>query len=169
MASIDESRDQLIAALAAWDYGPAYPVAYTGVKAPAIVTASPADLIDNFVTYTRDQGTSAIVSVELVDVLDTHRSLGDHFGPGAGGLQRYGTRVDLVYSIECWADQQAGGSDLVQKLAGQVEGCVFYNKVRLTSYRHLVTRSGREAYEDRASLWRCGILVYGDGVASYDA
>lgn len=169
MASIDEARSQLITALANWDWSSAYAPGYTGTKAPVIVPASPPDIIQNFVTYVRDQQTSAIVSVDLVDVLDMHRSLGDHYGPGANGLQRYGTRVDLVFNIEAWADQAAGGPDLVQKLAGQVEGCCFYNKVRLSAYRHLVTRSGREAYEDRASLWRCGVLVYGDGVASYDA
>lgn len=169
MGAIDEARGQLMTALSNWDWSSAYPAPYTGTKAPVLVVASPADVMQNFTTYIRDQQTNAIVSVELVDIMDIHRSLGDHFGPGTGQLQRFGTRVDLVFNVECWADQQAGGSDLVQKLAGQVEGCAFYNKVRLPAYRHLITRSGREAYEDRPQLWRCGVLIYGDGIASYDA
>jgi hypothetical protein len=167
--AIEEARAELIGALYNWDFSPAYPTGYAGTKAPVLVNASPEDIIQNFITYTKDQQTKAIISVELVDIMDTHRALGDHLGPGAGNLQRYGTRVDLTFNVECWADQQSGGSDLVQKLASQVEGCAFYNKVRLTAYRHLITRSGREAYEDRVQLWRCGVLVYGDGVASYDA
>jgi hypothetical protein len=169
MAAVDEARAQLIAALAAWDYSSAYPNAYTDPKAPIIVPASPPDILANITTYRRDQQTSAILSVALLDISDTFRTLGDHLGPGAGQLQRYGTRVDLAFTVIAWADQQAGGPDLCQKLAGQVEGCVFYNRARLLSYRHLRSRGGHETYEDRPGLWTCDVTVIGDGVASYDA
>ncbi len=169
MAAIDEARTQLMAAFAAWDWSPAYPSGYTDPKAPLVVPANPNDIIPNLVTFRRDQQTRAILSVALLDVDDTFRTLGDHLGPGAGQLQRFGTRVNLAFLCICWADQQAGGSDICQKLAGQVEGCVFYNRVRLAAYRHLRTHSGHEAFEDRSQLWRCDLVVMGDGVASYDA
>lgn len=169
MGAIDESRSQLIQALADWDWSSCYPGGYTDPKAPIIVPANPNDIMANIVAYRRDQMTSAILSVHLIDLNDSFRTLGDHLGPGAGQTQRYGTRVELAFLLGCWADQQAGGSDLCQKLAGQVEGCVFYNRVRLAAYRHLRARSGHEVFEDRPQLWHCDVVVTGDGIASYDA
>lgn len=173
MGAVDETFTQLAGALKTWDFTPAFPSAFItagGKKSVQIVSGWPMDIIDNMQTESNNGSmTQAILSL-FIHGDDEIRALGDHFGPGAGQLQRFGTRWSFVAVTTCWADQQMGGADTVTKLAGQVYGCYFFNRTRLTVVKLTrVASTSREAYQEREQLWRYDLTAEGYAVVSYDA
>lgn len=170
MALFDEARIQLRDAFSQWDFSSCFPTdaTYTNPKGVVIVRGWPYDILDNILAETNGQMTQPIISIEIGHSMDTFRSLGGVMGGAAPGFTRIGTRVNLSYIVGCWADEQLGGSDMTEALAGQVQGCCFYNRSRLAAFRNLKTTTSREAFEDRPQLWRVDITVEGDAVVSYD-
>jgi len=138
------------------------------IKAPLIVQGWPYDIIDNILSETAGLMTQPIISVVSAPTTEIFRTLGDHVGPGVGGKQRFGRRISVTFSCVCWADEQMGAGDMVEKLAGQLQGCVMANTKSLAAYRALAAEALSEAYRDRHSLWRYDLAVHGFGIASYD-
>ncbi len=169
---IDMTYDQLSKALKAWDFTPAYPAAFLalgGDKSVLTVPGWPYDIIENMITESNGVMTRAVCSI-IINGDDEPRALGDHLGPGAGSLQRFGTRWVFTARISAWADQAMGGADTVTKMFGQVYGCFFFNRMRLSIVKLTKVASGtREAFQDREQLWRYDTLVDGYAVMNYDA
>ena len=148
----------------------AYTAGYTGAKNVMILPSGwTFDVIDNILAETNGIMTKPILTLTEVEPLLQIRTLGDHYGPGAGGLQRYGRRIDATISIGCWADRRLGGYNMCKRLASQVQGAVFINRVSLPAFRDLEIVRVLPAYEMKAGTWRADVVVKGLAVMSYDA
>lgn len=174
MAAFDEARSQLVTAIASWDFSPAFPAGYTGAKAVLITIASPFDTIDNMLSEASNgQMTQPVIAIALADGISAPRALGNHSvgiaGSPPAGQSEFSIRKGLLFTIEVWADQMLGGAETVEKIAGQVDGCVFYNTTRLAAYRHLRCASAKPSYDDAIQAWCCTLHVEGDAVLSYFA
>lgn len=169
MGLYEDTELQIMTALANWDFTPAWPPTFGGDKSVAITPGYPSDTLDNILkTQFSQQYKRAVISVRLQDSFDSFRTLGGVLGPGAQTMTRYATRVELVYTVSAWADQQMGGPDTVRGLGSQIQGCMFYNRSRLTAIRQLETRLSGETYQDRPQMWRFDITVRGYTLVSYD-
>lgn len=147
----------------------AYTVGYTGAK---VVTILPSgwtfDVIDNILKETNGIMPNPILTLTEVEPRSDIRTLGEHYGPGSGGLQRYGRRMDVTIDIGCWADRRLGGYAMSKRLASQVQGAVFINKSSLTAYRNLEITRVFPAYEAKAGMWRADVVVRGMAVMTFD-
>lgn len=174
MGAFDEARSQLTGALADWDYSPAFPVSYTGSKGVLITIESPFDIIDNMQSETNGQMTQPVIAVALADGISAFRSFGGHsagihpWGPPSGQTE-FAIRKGLLFTIEVWADQILGGPETVEKIGGEVDGCVFVNQTKLAAYRHLRCASAKPSYDDAVQAWSMILHVEGDAVVTYFA
>lgn len=173
MGVYDEAREQLIGALYAWDFSGAFGdnPTYAGPKNVEIVSGWPYSTIDAMMQEDPNLGfmTKPIISIVGAGAPDRPRNLGNALGAGVGNTRRFGTLVLPKFMLSCWADEQVGASQVVERLAGEIQGCIFYNQNRLAAYRHLVCQASHEAFQDRPELWRMDLTVDGDAVMSYDA
>ena len=176
MGAFDEARLQIVTALGAWDFSPAFPAGYAGTKGVLITIDSPYDTIDNMLSEGSNptgQMTMPVIAIALADGISAPRTLGNHSVGIAGsppvGQSEFSVRKGLLFTIEVWADQILGGAETVEKIAGQVDGCIFYNTTRLAAYRHLRTASAKPSYDDALQAWCCTLHVEGDAVVSYFA
>ena len=178
MGVYDEARTQLLTAMYAWDFTPAFPAGYTpplGGDGVLIVPGWPFDLVDNMLRETpTGLMTMPIISVSTNYLFQWQRALGDGFNvtPSfpltSGTTTRKGVRMELTFLISVWVDAQLGGGEIAEQLAGQVVGCCFYNRMRLAAFRNLRAQHSRLTYVDRPQLWRFDIWLDGDAVVSYD-
>lgn len=159
MAAPDEARAQLTSAINAWDFSVCFPGGYTGIKAVMVVPEFPYDVIDNMLQENHGQMTQPIISVGLEDDMDTFRTLGGKFSQ-----TQIATRVGLAFIIMAWADQFMGGYDTAEKLIGQVQGCLFYNRISLAAYRHLRTHSVKTSLDERTQMWVGELVCEGDAL-----
>jgi hypothetical protein len=164
----DEAEDQLIAALNAWDYRTVFS---GGVE---VMSDWPYDRLSDINGEIQDGAmVKPIISVVAAHSMDTFRGIGGQMSTSgalpAPGATRHATRVGMAFVVGCWADQRLGGYDTVKRLAGQAQGCIFYNQNRLAAYRHLRMKTSDPAFEDRPALWTFHLTVEGDAVVSYDA
>ena len=165
MGAPDEALEQLMTALASWNYAAAFPVGYAGTKAPMLMDSWPYDLLDNILIEQDGVMTQPIVAVIAAMDNDRVRSFGDNQFAGGTGTKAMG--VDLAFVVSCWADERMGGGPTAMKLAGQVQGCVFGNRNTLAAFRRLTCKGGPLAYEERPQMWRAELTVTGTGVNSY--
>lgn len=178
MGVYDEGRNQIINALYAWDFTPAFPAGYAppnGGDGVMIVPAWPADLLENLLQESPDGlMTMPVISVVTNYLYQWSRTLGDNFNVlpayplAVGTTIRKGARYELTYLTTVWTDAQLGAGETAEKIAGQVVGCMFYNKNRLSAIRNIRSQHSRLTYVDRPQLWRFDIWVDGDVVATYD-
>lgn len=177
LSAPEEAREELIGALANWDWTNYFPSDYDpalgiGVQ---ITTEFPSDELLNIERNANGQLTKPIISV--VD-LNTHKALGDHAGPTLGNViglgvvpgttTRFGQTLEIIFQIDCWADLQLGGGDQAQRLGGGVIDCLFVNQNALAAYRRLMTTGGRLSQSDNSQLWRYMLTVSGRAVQSFD-
>ncbi len=167
MGMFDEAEDQLLTALTAWDW--------TSVFAGGVETMSdwPYDrLLDLNGQLADGKMTQPIISIVAAHSTDTFRAIGGHMTTSgaqpAPGMVRFSARVGMAFMVCTWADERLGGYETVKKLAGQAQGCIFYNRNRLAAYRHLRMKTSDPAYQDRPGLWTYHLTVEGDAVVSYD-
>jgi len=166
----DEIRNQVMGSLLAYSFSAAFPSGYTGAKAVTIMHGWPSDLIDNMLAETDGQMTRPVVSVNEVDVADTHRSLGNIATAGAPvGMVRRATRIEATYLVGCWADQRLGGADMAEAIGGLVIGWAFVSSESLAAYRHLRASASRPAYHVREQLWCYDVTLTGTALLSYDS
>lgn len=170
MAAEDEAVSQLAAAFKAWDFYPAFGPGYSGAKAVLITDQYPFDVIDNML---QESGTGymtrPIISIRAAPSRLESRTLGETFGPGAGSTTRFGRRLWITFLVTAWADQTMGGNSTVESLAGQVQGCCFYNAFRLQAVKGLWAETSGNAFEERPQMWRYDLAVRSYAVVSYDA
>lgn len=167
MGLYDEIETQVLGALEAWDYRS---VASSGV---VLADEWPYERTEDILGEGPDrQMTKPMITVVGAHSTDTFRGLGGQMStagpPPSGGTTRYATRAGVALIVSCWADQKLGGYDTVKKLAGQVQGCLFYNRNRLSAYRHLRVKVGDPSFEERDGLWSWHLTVEGDAVVSID-
>lgn len=180
MAAFDEIRTQVSGALEAWDFSPAFPVTYPGLKQVVTVYEWPPDLLANMQKAIQQNLLTAegllvlpIVSILVYSVgtpVDG-RTLGDVAPSQTGapsGKTRYARVVEVMLLIDCWADLQLGGGKTSEKLAGQLHGCLFVNKNSLTAFRRIETKGGRLMFDEKAQLWHCQLEVTGRAVENFD-
>lgn len=165
-----QARTEIQAALDAWDFSSCWPVAFTGEKKVITATGYPNDLISKIKAETNGMWPRPIIALYNITAPETFRSLGEVGGPGipAGGLTRYARRVQPHIAIDCWADLQNGGEKMVERLAGQVAGCVFVNAHSLATYRYLASETSHLMYADAAQAWHITVTVSGYVLLNYD-
>ena len=173
MAAIDEAHAQLVAALKAWDFSPAFPGGYTGTKAVLLVPTYPYELIDNLLSETNGQMTQPVISVvnQHGRSPETHRTFGEILAGDPTvpiGKTRYARRVRIVFQITSWADQIMGGHETAEKLGGQVQGCLFVNKSSLAAYKQLCVIHTQVNYDDHPQIWSMDVWVEGYSLITFD-
>jgi len=169
MAIIDELRSAFMGVLETTDFSSAFPGGYSGAKGVLVIPGWPYDVIDNMQASTNGQMTKPIIAVVPIDTIEADRTLGDQFGPGAGGTTQYAIRIEVPLLVGCWADQYVGGEDMTEKLAGIVLSTFFINRTVGAAFRHARATSTHQAYMDRPQLWRADVTVRGDALITYSA
>jgi len=112
--------------------------------------------------------TVPVISVMLANAQDTFRSMGGYFGSGPmTGTMTYGTRVEGAYLVSAWADQQMGGAQTVENLAGLIQATAFINRTGLSAFQNLRTAASRPAYQMTDQLWRFDVTIEGMALVSY--
>ena len=121
-----------------------------------VVPEFPYDVVDNLQSESNGQMNQPIIAIGLEDDMDTFRTLGGWVSPTVKG-----TRVGLAFLITSWADQAMGGYETTEKLIGQVQGCLLYNRTSLAAYRQLRTHSVKTTYDERTQMWVGELIVEG--------
>lgn len=163
MGFADEVRLQCATSLGAWDWTPAFPVAYTGPKQVTIVPEYNYEVIDNLLGETKGQMTQPIISIGIADSMDTFRSLGGWFTQTIKA-----TRVGVAVCFIAWADQAMGGYETVEKLAGQLQAWAFVNRTSLTSFTNLRMSASKPSYDDNAQIWCYEVTIEGMTLVNYN-